>query len=161
MPTNQDIQNTNRRNFKAHLSHRIIALRDDLRRICSEIEDLEQDKPHTLDYHNRDFQKVVLAFRKKETKRTLTMWSYMHNGNREKYLEYKQKTMEAMSDFLTLIMESDATDHFVACETGEDFVLFTPLGREEVCLKKADMMKQIVKICEKAEKCWELFGLWK
>ena len=161
MPSKQDIQKTNRRNFKAHLLHSIIPLRDDLRIICSAIEDLEQDKPHTLDYHNRDFQKVVLPLRKKETKRKLTMWSYMHNGNREKYLEYKQKTMEAMSDFLTLIMESDATDHFVECETGEDSVLITPLGREEVCLKKADSMKQMVKNCEKAEQYWELLGLWK
>ena len=57
----------------------------------------------------------------KEQKYIQSMLTYLHNGNRAKYEQYKTKTKQAMSDLLTIMMEQegDFTAEIMPANTAE------------------------------------------
>jgi len=74
----------------------------------------------------------------KEQRRYLAMLIYLHNGNREKYEEFKVKTKETMSEVLSEVMEMK--DH-TCCFIKDDHVNKVVTHNEGTSLRQANKMK--------------------
>jgi len=69
------------------------------------------------------------------------MLVYLHNGNREKFEEYKKKTRDAMSETLTMLMEQGDHDvHFVQ-ESDQNFGKTVQRVNESASLRQGNKMK--------------------
>ena len=77
----------------------------------------------------------------KEQHNYACMLAHLHNGNREKFEEYKNKTQEAMSEILTMLMErGDHKVNFVQ-ETDRNWDEMLQFANESTSLRQANKMK--------------------
>jgi hypothetical protein len=107
----------------------------------------------------------------KEQQRIQAMLTYLHNGNRAKYEEYKMKAKQTMSDLLTMYMEADGIEAEVVTGSRdklEDGTVIVSVGHtgdvvrnEQLALRQGKKMKMFNENVEFYDLCAEFLELYK